>query len=166
MKNRGGKRGRRFFFLSDTCSFWLVLGTRYTLSAEYKRKKWKKKKRKKKGTSRDDVIYCDEKHYDSKRKRRRLIFLRAKSCMFILLKITRLGISETRQIEHVVKIWIYRSSFRNNLRYWYAMLRSLYFNCTETIFIYIEKLLDEIIIIKNQHIIILKFAISLFINSM
>lgn len=108
--------GEDFFFSPiPVHSDWYYLGT--LLVPNTKGKNERKRKEKKKGTSRDDVIYCDEKHYDSKRKRRRLIFLRAKSCMFILLKITRLGISETRQIEHVVKIWIYRSSFRNNLRY-------------------------------------------------
>lgn len=79
------------FFSPDTCSFWLVL-SRCIPSGEYKRKKWEKRKRKKKEWLRfEDVWFLCEQ----------------KSCMFILLKITRLGISEreTRQIEHVVKIY-------------------------------------------------------------
>lgn len=159
--------GEDFFFSPiPVHSDWYYLGTLLVPNTKGKNeRKRKEKKKEHPGTMWSTVT----RNITIRRENEDVWFFcerREKSCMFILLKITRLGISETRQIEHVVKIWIYRSSFRNNLRYWYAMLRSLYFNCTETIFIYIEKLLDEIIIIKNQHIIILKFAISLFINSM
>lgn len=63
------KTWEKIFFLSDTCSFWLVL-PRYTLSAEYKRKKWKKKKRKKKRNiqGRCDLLWRETLRFEEKTK--------------------------------------------------------------------------------------------------
>lgn len=104
-----------FFFLpTPVHSGWCYLDrSRYTPSNEYKREKWKKKKRGKKRNGHPGTTWSTATlRFEEKTKTFDASEVQ-KNCMFVLLKITRLRISERelRQIVRVVKIRIYRFEF-------------------------------------------------------